>query len=108
MTLSSIAKCFGYHVPWAAVTANALYSAAWPSYATALNSQVYNLARRSPCTLRFHIVAEGGWDLGMAVGCGIAALMVYAGFGFFWPLTLGAAGSVLGYFVLVRVMKDVD
>jgi hypothetical protein len=44
----------------------------------------------------------------MAVGCGIAALMVYAGFGFFWPLTLGAAGSVLGYFVLVRVMKDVD
>ncbi len=108
MILSSLVKCFGFHIPWSAVTANALYSAAWPSYATALNSQVYNLARRSPCALRFHVVAEGGWDMGMTFGCGVAALLVYLGFGFFWPLALGVVGCVLGYFVLVRAMEDAN
>jgi MFS transporter, DHA1 family, inner membrane transport protein len=106
MTLSSLVKCVGFHLPWSAVSANALYSVAWPSYATALNSQVYNLARRSPCTLRFHVVAEGGWDFGMTIGCGLAAIMIHFGMGFFWPLTIGVAGSVLGYFVLVKVMED--
>jgi MFS transporter, DHA1 family, inner membrane transport protein len=106
MILSSVIKCFGFQIPWSAVTANAFYSAAWPSYATALNSQVYNLARRSPCALRYHVVAEGGWDMGMAFGCGLAAILVYLGFGFFWPLALGIAGCVLGYFVLVRIMDE--
>jgi MFS transporter, DHA1 family, inner membrane transport protein len=105
MTLSAIAKTLGFYIPWAAVSANALYSAAWPSYATALNSQVYNLARLSPCALRFHVIAEGGWDLGMAFGCGLAAVMIYFGYGFFWPLAIGIAGCALGYLVLVRVME---
>jgi MFS transporter, DHA1 family, inner membrane transport protein len=100
MIASSLVKCFGFSVPWSAVTGNALYAIAWPSYATALNSQVYNLARQSPCPLRFHIVAEGGWDLGMAFGCGLAALLVFQGFDFFWPLAIGIAGCLLGYFVL--------
>jgi MFS transporter, DHA1 family, inner membrane transport protein len=104
MVLSSVVKCFGFHIPWVAVSANALYSAAWPSYATSLNSQVYNQARRSACPLRFHVVAEGGWDIGMTIGCGLAAIMVYYGFGFFWPLALGIAGCGLGYVVLLRIM----
>ncbi len=105
MTLSAIFKCFGFHIPWTAVAANATYAAAWPSYATTLNSQVYNLARSSPCALRFHVVAEGGWDMGMTFGCSIAAVLVYFGYGFFWPLALGVAGCALGYFVLVRIME---
>jgi MFS transporter, DHA1 family, inner membrane transport protein len=104
MVLSSVVKCFGFHIPWVAVSANALYSAAWPSYATSLNAQVYNQARRSNCPLRFHVVAEGGWDIGMTIGCGLAAVMVYYGFGFFWPLALGIAGCGLGYIVLLRIM----
>jgi MFS transporter, DHA1 family, inner membrane transport protein len=104
MTVSSLIKCFGFHIPLVAVTANAFYSAAWPSYATSLNSQVYNQARRSACPLRFHVVAEGGWDIGMTIGCGFAALLVHFGFGFFWPLALGAFGTILGYNVLLRVM----
>jgi MFS transporter, DHA1 family, inner membrane transport protein len=104
MTVSSLFKCFGFHIPWSAVTANALYSAAWPSYATAMNSQVYNLARKSPCALRYHVVAEGGWDMGMTVGCGAAALFVHVGLGFFWAIALSVVGCVLGYFVLVRIM----
>jgi MFS transporter, DHA1 family, inner membrane transport protein len=108
MVVSSFIKCFGFHIPWVAVSANALYSAAWPSYATSLNSQVYNQARSSACPLRFHVVAEGGWDIGMTIGCGMAAIMVHFGFGFFWPLALGVAGCALGYFVLVRAMETVD
>ena len=108
MIFSSVIKCLGFNIPWVAVTANAFYSAAWPSYATALNSQVYNLAMRSPCALRFHIIAEGGWDMGMAFGCGLAALMVHFGFGFFWPLALGIVGCGLGYLVLARMMEASD
>jgi MFS transporter, DHA1 family, inner membrane transport protein len=104
MTASALFKCLGFHIPWSAVSANALNAVAWPSYATSLNSQVYNLARQSPCPLRFHIVAEGGWDMGMAIGCGFAALLVYSGFGFFWALAIGIAGCALGYFVLTHSM----
>jgi MFS transporter, DHA1 family, inner membrane transport protein len=104
MIFSSVVKCFGFQLPWSAVAANAFYAAAWPSYATSLNAQVYNLARLSPCALRFHVIAEGGWDIGMTVGCGFAALLVYFGFGFFWPLALGVFGCLLGYFVLLRLM----
>jgi MFS transporter, DHA1 family, inner membrane transport protein len=104
MTISSVLKAVGFNLPWSAVGANALYSVAFPSYITALNTQVYNLARQSPCALRFHIVAEGGWDLGMTIGCGFAALLVYLGFGFFWPLAIGVVGCMLGYIVLTRSM----
>jgi MFS transporter, DHA1 family, inner membrane transport protein len=107
MILSAVTKCAGFHIPWSAVAANAFYSAAWPSYATALNSQVYNLARLSPCALRFHVVAESGWDMGMAVGCGFAALFIYLGFGFFWPLAIGIAGCMLGYVLQRRSMAMV-
>ncbi len=106
MAFSSLVKCLGFHIPWSAVTANALYSAAWPSYATSLNSQIYNLARSSPCALRYNIISEGGWDLGMTIGACLAALFIYLGFGFFWPLAIGIAGVVLGYIVIGRVMGE--
>jgi MFS transporter, DHA1 family, inner membrane transport protein len=84
------------------VTAHALRSVAWPSYATAMNAQVYNLAQKSPCVLRYHVSAEGGWDMGTALGCCVAAFLIYLGFGFFWPLMIGVAGCVLGYIVISR------
>jgi MFS transporter, DHA1 family, inner membrane transport protein len=108
MALSAVAKCFGFSLPWSAVAANAMTTAAWPSYATALNSQVYNLARQSPCALRFHVVAEGGWDLGMAVGCSLAAVLVYFGYGFFWAIALGLLGCILGYLILVPTLTLAD
>ena len=108
MGLSAIAKAFGFHLPWSAVAANAMTTAAWPSYATALGSQVYNLARKSPCALRFHVVAEGGWDLGMAVGCGAGAVLLYFGFGFFWPIMIGLLGCAIGYLVMIKVYGELD
>jgi MFS transporter, DHA1 family, inner membrane transport protein len=35
---------------------------------------VYTMAKHSPCTLRFHVAAEGGWDVGGAMGLLAAAL----------------------------------
>jgi hypothetical protein len=40
---------------------------------------VYNEAKASPCTLRFHFAAEGGWDAGGLVACLIGAAAWGAG-----------------------------
>jgi hypothetical protein len=57
-----------------AVIANACGALVGCLYVPALLTAIYNQARRSPCALRFHIAAEGGWDLG-----GTAALLASAG-----------------------------
>ena len=60
-------------------------------YAPALGTAVYNQAKRSPCPLRFHIAAEGGWDLG-----GAGAGLICAG--------LLAAGAPLGACILLSLL----
>ena len=59
-------------------------------YTPALGTAVYNQAKRSPCPLRFHIAAEGGWDLG-----GASAALICAG--------LLAAGAPLGACILLSL-----
>ena len=53
---------------------------------------VYTLAKRSPCTLRFHVVTEGGWDLGGSAGLLIAALASRLGFSPSVSILLSLAG----------------
>ena len=50
----------------AAVVANALGSLGGCLYIPTLMTAVYTQAKRSPCTLRYHVVTEGGWDIGGA------------------------------------------
>jgi hypothetical protein len=61
--------------PWLAVAANALgplvLSLMLPTAATAS----YNLAKASPCPLRFHIATEAGWDVGCSCACLVAAAL---------------------------------
>ena len=61
--------------PALAVAANALGplvdSLVMPAFATV----TYNLAKASPCTMRFYIVTEGGWDLGCIGACLVAAAL---------------------------------
>jgi MFS transporter, DHA1 family, inner membrane transport protein len=73
---------------------------AWPIYVTATNARVYNLARQSPCPLRYHVVAEGGWDLGTAISSFISAALIYYGFSYFWPLLVALIGCGIGYWIL--------
>jgi hypothetical protein len=72
--------------PWLAVAANALASVGSCLYAPTLMTAVYNQAKRAPCTLRFHVATEGGWDVGCASGLLIAAFLIWRGTPF--PLVL--------------------
>jgi MFS transporter, DHA1 family, inner membrane transport protein len=58
-----------------AVVANALGSLAGCLYTPTLMTAVYTQGKHAPCTLRFHVVAEGGWDVGGASGLLVAALL---------------------------------
>ena len=107
ITIAALARIFGYPDAWSAVLANAVAAIAFPIYATAFNSRVYTLAQRSPCPLRFHILAEGGWDLGTATACFTAAGLVYLGFSFFWPLAVALIGCALGYWAMAATY-DLD
>ena len=100
LTLAALARVFGYPLPATALAANAAVALAWPLYATAFNARVYTLARQSPCPLRFHVVAEGGWDLGTLLSCLAGAALLQAGFGYHLPLAIGVVGCVLGYLVV--------
>jgi hypothetical protein len=62
---------------------------------------VYNLAQGSPCPLRFHMAAEGAFDLGCGSACLIAAGLVALGA----PLSAGillAIGGPLSTLLLLR------
>lgn len=85
----------------AAVVANALGSLASCLYTPSLMTAVYTLAKRSPCPLRFHVMTEGGWDIGAASGLLIAALMSWLGLPM-WTWTLSALLGVIAGFVMLR------
>ena len=107
LSIAVLARAFGYSMVWSAVLANAFAVMIWPIYATATNARIYNLARQSGCPLRYHIVAEGGWDLGTSVSCFISAALIYAGFGFFWPLLVALFGCGIGYWVMNKTYDPV-
>jgi len=65
--------------PWLAVTANALGAIVFPLLLPVLATAVYNLAKASPCPMRFSIATEAGWDIGCASACLIAAALYAAG-----------------------------
>jgi hypothetical protein len=88
--------------PALAVVANALGATATALLTPVLMSRVYNLAKASPCTLRFHIAAEGGWDLGCGLGCLAAAGLLAAGGPMGLILLLGFAGAAAAATLLVR------
>jgi MFS transporter, DHA1 family, inner membrane transport protein len=100
LAVAIVLRAVGYNAVWSAVLANAAAAVVWPAYDTMFNARIYNLARQSPCPLRFHIAAEGGWDAGTALGCVVSAAAIYAGFSFFWPLLFALVGCALLYLVL--------
>jgi hypothetical protein len=84
-----------------AVLANACGAFVESLYIPTVMTAVYNQAKRSPCTLRFHIATEGAWDLGHAIACLITAALVAFGL----PIEAGILLSLLGVvpqIVLVR------
>lgn len=58
-----------------AVLANALGPLGGCLYIPTLMTAVYTQAKRSPCTLRFHVATEAGWDVGGAGALLFTALL---------------------------------
>jgi MFS transporter, DHA1 family, inner membrane transport protein len=106
LAVAVMCRALGYNAIWSAVAANAVAAMIWPVYETAFSSRMYNLSRQSPCPLRYHITAEGGWDAGTATGCLFSAAAIHLGFSFFWPLLAGLCGCVLLYLVLAPTFDD--
>ena len=65
--------------PWLAVAANVLGVFAMCFYVPTLMTAVYNLAKSSPCPLRFHIATEGGWDIGCFTVLLVSAWLIGGG-----------------------------
>jgi MFS transporter, DHA1 family, inner membrane transport protein len=86
--------------PWLAVAANALGALSACLQIPALMSAVYNLAKASPCALRFHIAAEGGWDAGCASGSLVAAALAAYGVPLAFDLLLGLLGVAASVLLL--------
>ncbi len=100
MAITVALKAYGFNTPWIAILASASGAVALPLWGSVMMSRVYNLAQKSACPLRFQIIGEGAWDLGVATGSLLAAGLAYFGFGFFWPIMLGLFGCWLGYVTL--------
>ncbi|MBO0758842.1 MAG: hypothetical protein J2P54_23595, partial [Bradyrhizobiaceae bacterium] len=47
-------------------------------YLPVLMTAVYNDGKRAACTLRFHVMAEAGWDVGGTIAC-VCAAIAWAG-----------------------------
>ena len=85
----------------AAVVANALGPLGGCLYIPTLMTAVYTQAKRSPCTLRFHVFTEGGWDVGGAGALLTVAVMTALGA----PLWAGLIPSVAGVAMIVVMLS---
>ena len=101
-----LAAALGYRDPFTAIIALALGAVAGPLYASAFNARVYNVAQKSGDALRFHVIGEGGWDVGCALGCCVAAFMVWRGVDYDWPIAIGLIGIAGVSTVLYRSYQN--
>ncbi|HEY5410771.1 MAG TPA: hypothetical protein VIJ94_08585 [Caulobacteraceae bacterium] len=88
--------------PALAILANAAGALVGCLYIPTLMTAVYNLAKRSPCVLRFHFMAEGAWDLGCGGGCLAAAALTAVGAPLMVGVLLSLGGAVTALVVLRR------
>jgi hypothetical protein len=79
----------------AAIAANVIGTFAICFYVPTLMAPLYNLAKASPCTLRFHVATESAWDVGCIIASLLAAVVAAAGLSLAWIvlLTLPATAS---------------
>jgi len=101
ISLILVGRVLSVNTPWLALAMNALSAIAMCLLAPVQMVPVYNLAKLSPCTLRFHVAAEGGWDLGCCAGCLTAAGLFALGLPLA-PLMLLAFVSVAAQVLLLR------
>jgi len=94
------------HDPVLAVAANAAGAFVTCLYIPTMMTAVYNSAQRSPCVLRFHIAAEGGWDIGVTTGLFLAAFITARGYSIGYAIALAFVGAGFVFVMLLRYYRD--
>ncbi len=87
--------------PLLAVIGNAAGALIPAFYTPTLMTAVYNQSKGSPCALRFHMAAEGGWDFGAACGCLLSAGLLWWGA----PIGLAILAALLGTGVNLALLR---
>jgi MFS transporter, DHA1 family, inner membrane transport protein len=105
VSMTLIFRALSLETAWLAVAGNALGALTTCLLAPAQMTPVYNLAKASPCALRFHIAAEGGWDLGCTAACLLAALLLTHGASLSGVMVLGFVGVAGQVFLLTRYYR---
>ena len=95
-------KAASLHSPALAVIANALATLAALLLEPVMMAPVYNLAKASPCPLRFHMATEGGWDVGCTACCLTAAAMTAMHVPLSSSVLLALGGAAAGFWLLLR------
>ncbi|MET0275050.1 MAG: hypothetical protein ABW360_18840 [Phenylobacterium sp.] len=85
-------------LPWLAVSAHALGGFSLALLSPVLSTANYNLAKASPCPLRFHMATEAAWDVGCFSACLLGAALAAGGV----PL---AAMTLLGLPALAATVR---
>ncbi len=97
-----IARAASLGAPWLAVGANALVALLIPLLSPTLGTVTYNLAKASPCSFRFHLTTEGGWDVGCFFACLSSAVIVSAGGSLAIPILLALPAVLASALILWR------
>jgi DHA1 family inner membrane transport protein len=96
-----VIRALALHNAALAVTANALSAAGGCLYIPTVMTAVYNQAQRAPCTLRFHVATEAGWDAGGAGGLLLCAGILALGLPM-WSAVLTSLVGLAAGFVMIR------
>ncbi len=96
-----LARAGSYGAPGLAIAANAAAALAGAVSGPTLMTAVYNLAKTAPCTMRYQIAADGGWDAGAGCACLGGAALLWIGAPMPLAIMLSLPGSV-AIFVLLR------
>jgi hypothetical protein len=88
-----------------AVAANALGTFAMCFYVPTLMAPLYNLAKASPCTLRFHVATESAWDAGCGSAALLAAGIASSGASLAWVVLLALPATACQIWVLQRYYR---
>jgi MFS transporter, DHA1 family, inner membrane transport protein len=91
-----------------AVIANALGALVICLYIPTVMTAVYNEAKHSPCSLRFHIATEGAWDAGCAASCLVCAALIALGAPLGASILLSLAGAVASLVLLRRYYANLS
>src|SRR5262245_18918594 len=102
LTVVFFARAASVGSPWLAVAANAFGGLALPLLSPVIGGAAYNLAKASPCPLRFHMAAEGGWDVGCFCACLIAAAIAASGASLAFAILLALPGVAAQALLLWR------